>query len=252
MRPPGVAVGGRAGQGGDRLGEGPLREAGDDFDGRVGALALLDHVVPLAALGVGEHLGVAGEQLREEAQAVGVVGHHQEIERPGQPRGSPIEADDLLPLGEAVGVLRAEAAAEGPRVHRRRRVQVRVAEQRPRRVIAARVGRVRLLERLVGRLLVERADVRDGGGLLAPTTARTIRPTDASPDEILASREVFMGRPFGINGHFRGSRPHSSYSQGDGNLRSRRVARSPDRATSGRLGVLNRLESSSRSSRFSS
>ncbi len=35
-------------------------------------------------------------------------------------------------VGEGVRVPRAEAAVGGPRIHRERRVQVRVAEQRPR------------------------------------------------------------------------------------------------------------------------
>ena len=53
--------------------------------GRVGALTLLDHGEPLAALRVGQHCRVARQQLREEAHVVRVVGDDQEVERPGQP-----------------------------------------------------------------------------------------------------------------------------------------------------------------------
>ena len=77
----------------------------------------------------------------------------------------PLEAVISSPLREAVGVPRAEPGAERAGVHRERRVQVRVAEERARREVAARVGRVGRLRGkcLLDRLLVERADV--GGDL---------------------------------------------------------------------------------------
>ena len=49
---------------------------------------------------------------------------------------------DLLAPGEAVGIARGEPRAECARVHRERGVQVRVAEERAGREVAARVGRV--------------------------------------------------------------------------------------------------------------
>jgi len=49
------------------------------LDGRL--TALLDHVVPLPARRVGEHLGFACIESREEAHVVRVVGHDEEIQR---------------------------------------------------------------------------------------------------------------------------------------------------------------------------
>ena len=116
--------------------------------------------------GVASRRGIAADQLREKAHAVRVVCHHQEIQRSRKLGALPAGSDDLLALGETISVLRAEPRAERARVHRIRGVRVRVAEVRPRREIAPRVGRVRRLggKRLLGRLLVERADV--GGYVL--------------------------------------------------------------------------------------
>ena len=157
---PGAAIGGRARR------RKPLRhlapaEAGDDVDGGLRAFAGIDLVVPFAALRRRQQAGIAADQLREEAHAVGVVGHHQEIQRPRKLGALSARRHDLLALGETISVLRAEPRAERARVHRKRGVRVRVAEVRPGREIAPRVGRVRRLggKRLLGRLLVERADV---------------------------------------------------------------------------------------------
>ena len=141
---PGLAI--RGVPEGEAFREWPLREADDDVDRRFGALARLDHVVPFAALRVGEQLRIAAEQLREKAHAVGVIGDHQEIERTGQLHALAARSGDLLSLGEAIGILRAEPRAERARVHRKRRVRG-VAEERARRKVASRVGRVRRLAR---------------------------------------------------------------------------------------------------------
>jgi hypothetical protein len=138
---PRVAVGGGAGQR-EALGHLAQAEAADDVDRGLGALAAPDLVVPLAALRRGEQRRVAAHQLREEPHAVGMIGHHQEVERPRQPDRLAAVGDDLLAPGEAVGVARRQARAERTRVHRVAGVQVRVAEQRHRRIGAPRVGRV--------------------------------------------------------------------------------------------------------------
>ena len=121
----------------------------------------LDHVVPAPAGRIGEHLGLAGEQLREEAHVVGVVGDDEEVERTGELRPLAAGRRDLLALGEAVGVLRREPGAEGSGVQRERRVQVGVAEERPGREVAARWRRIRRPRLdLLGRLPIQCPDVR--------------------------------------------------------------------------------------------
>ena len=139
---PGAAIGARAREVHEILGERALREGDDDLDRRLRALAGLDHVVPFAARRIGQDLGLAGEQVREEAHVVGVIGDHQEVERTRQLHRLAAGRRDLLAPGEAIGVARAEPRAEGAGVHRERRVQMRVAEERPRREIAAGIGRV--------------------------------------------------------------------------------------------------------------
>ena len=118
-------------------------------------------------VGSASMFGIAGEELREEAHVVGVVGDDQKIERPRQLRRLAGRRRDLLALGEAIGVARAEPCAEGAGVDRERGVEVGVAEERPGREIAPGPGRIRPLggKDLLGRRLVERADVGDEGVL---------------------------------------------------------------------------------------
>ena len=119
-------------------------------------------------------------------RAHGRVGY-QEVERSRQLHALAHRGGQFFALGEAVSVPRAKAAAEGASIEGERRVQVRVTEQRSRRIGAACVGRVRLLERLLGRL-------RDG---CWPTSAwrraccaleRSARPT-LRPHALLAVRD---------------------------------------------------------------
>ena len=71
--------------------------------------------------------------------------------------GWPLEAMISSPLRETVRVLRAEPATERAGIHRERRVQVRVAEERARGKVAAGVWRIRRLrgKGLLGRSLIE-------------------------------------------------------------------------------------------------
>ena len=103
---PGAAIGARAGKIHEVLGERPVREGHDDLDRRVCALAGLDHVIPFAAGRVGEQLGLAGEQIRKEPHVVGVIGHHQEVERTRELYRLARRGYDLLAAGKAVSVLR--------------------------------------------------------------------------------------------------------------------------------------------------
>ena len=74
----------------------------------------LDHVVPVAALRVGQHLGLAGEQVGEEPHVVGMVRHDQEIERPRQLGRLAGGRDDLLPARKAIGIAPASDGAKAP------------------------------------------------------------------------------------------------------------------------------------------
>ena len=154
------AIRGRAGQRLQRLWKLALRERDNDLDRRVGALAVLNHVVPTAAGRVGQHLRFAREELWEEAHVVGMIGDHQEVQRTRQPCQLPARRHDLLTPGEPISLPRTKPCTEGARVHRVRRMQVRVPEQRPGREVAPRIGRVRALRKLLRHLGgVGRADI---------------------------------------------------------------------------------------------
>ena len=114
----------------------------------------------LRPVGSARSSGLPAKRSREEAHVVRVVGDDEEIERPRQLRRLAARGRDLLAAREAIGVARAEPRAERARVDRERRVQVRVAEERARREVAPRrASRAAWQEHLLGRLLVERADV---------------------------------------------------------------------------------------------
>ena len=97
------------------------------------ALAGLDHVVPRRPVGSASSSGLPAKQVREEAHVVGVVGDHEEVERARELHRLAAGGGQLLAPGEAVGLLRPEPRAEGACIHRERRVQMRVAEERSRR-----------------------------------------------------------------------------------------------------------------------
>ena len=97
---PRAPVGARAGEVHEVLRERPLREGDDDLDRRLGALAGLDHVVPLAARRVGEDLRLAREEVGEEAHVVRVIGDHEEVERARELHRLPARGGDLLAAGE--------------------------------------------------------------------------------------------------------------------------------------------------------
>ena len=160
---PGRAIGRRVGCIEDRSLELTRAERSDDLHRCLGPLSRLHHVIPAATQWVGQELWLPGEQVREEAHVVGVVGDDQEIERPRQLGELTGGRHDLLALGEAVGVARGEARAESPGIHRERRMRMCVAEERPGREVAPGPGRVGPLVGIepVGRGLVEGADVGD-------------------------------------------------------------------------------------------
>ena len=67
---------------------------------------------------IGEDLRLAGQEIREEAHIVGVIGDDQEIERPRKFCGLSGRGGDLLALGETIGVARAKPRAESAGIHR--------------------------------------------------------------------------------------------------------------------------------------
>ncbi len=116
----------------------------------------------LRPCGVASSRGSPPNQLRKETETVRVIAHDDEIERARQLHALAARSRDLLALAKTIGVPRREPAAERARVHRERRVQVRVAEERARGKVPSRVRRIRWLggKDFLRRRLVERADVR--------------------------------------------------------------------------------------------
>ena len=95
------------------------------------------HVVPLFSGGVGQVGRISGEELRAEAKVVGVIRHDQKIERPGQADRQPGGGHEFLAPRESIRILRPKTIAEGARIHRGGRVQMRVSPEDARSVIAA-------------------------------------------------------------------------------------------------------------------
>jgi len=102
-----------------------------------------------------------GASRRDYARYQFALTYDKEIERPGQLGRLAVRSGDLLAPGETIGLPWSKSATEGARIHRKRSVQVRVAEERPCRKISARVGRVWRLggERFFCGRFVERASI---------------------------------------------------------------------------------------------
>ena len=105
------------------------------------ALAGRDHVVPLLALSGRRDRRACRRAVGEEAHVVGVVGDHEEVERARRAspagRSTPSTSSPRANRYASRGPSRAPNA---PASIENDGVQVRVAEERPRRVVAARVG----------------------------------------------------------------------------------------------------------------
>ncbi len=138
----------------------------DDFDGNGNGIlaARLDPVIPAAPGRIGEHRRLAGVQAREEAHVVRVIGDDEEVQRPRQLDLLAGRRDDLLALGEAIGVRRRQSCAERPGVHRHARVQVRVTPEHLGREIAVRIRRIARLfrKRAAQTLFARRRILREG------------------------------------------------------------------------------------------
>ena len=139
---PGAAVSRCAGYGHDGFGNCAFAEVGDDIDRRRRALTGKDHLVPFAPLRISHDAGIATEEHREEAKAIRVIRHHQEIERARELDRLPAGRHDFLAARQAVGLFRSQSRAERTGIHRVRGMQVGIAEVWPRRVIAPDIGRV--------------------------------------------------------------------------------------------------------------
>ena len=126
--------------------------------------AFLDVVVPALAGRVREIRRVAGEQLREEAHVVGVIGDHDEIERADELDSHAVRSRDFFAAREPEGIGGSEAGAKCARVHRCAGMHVGVAEQGTRREIPPRVRRVALLRERVRKSFRRRVGfLRQGG-----------------------------------------------------------------------------------------
>ncbi|MNT60546.1 hypothetical protein D3C72_1981330 [compost metagenome] len=107
-----------------------------------------------APLLIGHHRRRTGDQHRIEAITIGVVGHHQKIQRPRQFDRLAAGRGDLLAAGETISLLRPQARTEDPGVHGHGRVQMGIAEQRTGRIVMPDIGRIGRLGRLGGCALV--------------------------------------------------------------------------------------------------
>ena len=134
---PGRGVARRPGVVHDLLGEFPLREGGDDVHRRGAFLTRVHHVVPLLSRRIGQELGLACLQIRDQSHLIGVVRHDQKIERARQLRLLTGRAGDFLALGEAIRIRWHQRGTGGAGVHRQGRVQVCVTEEHPCRVSGA-------------------------------------------------------------------------------------------------------------------
>jgi hypothetical protein len=120
-----------------------MREGDDNLYGGFAAFAGLDHVIPLTAGRIGQHFGFTGEEVRKETHVIGMIGDDEEIERARELHWLATRCRDFFAAGEAIGVARAEPRAERPSVHRKRGMQMRIAEERARWEVTTRVGRIR-------------------------------------------------------------------------------------------------------------
>ncbi len=128
--------------------------AGDPFVVGIGALAGLDQVVHLLAPSGLQQFRVGGGDLRGQAQVLGMVGDHQEVQRALQPGRQAGARGHLFAAREAIRLFRAQAVADHAGVGGVRGVQVRVAEVHPVRKVLGRVWRIGdLLVRRAGRLV---------------------------------------------------------------------------------------------------
>ena len=109
-----------------------------------------------------------------------MIGHHQEVERPGEFRRLTAGGRHLFAAGKAVGITRLKPAAEHAGIHGEAGVQMGVAEQRPRREFAVGIRGVRLLtKRLVDLFFVNftRGETREFSANAGTVNRTTVRPT---------------------------------------------------------------------------
>ena len=142
---PGGSVGGGARQVLHRFGKASRAEGNDHFAESFRNFARFDQVVPAAGCRIGQNLRLSGKEIRRKTHIVGMVRDDQEIQRTGELDRLAGGADDLLSPGETVGVLRPDRGARHARVHGQGCVEMGIAEQRARRKVSTRIGRIRRL-----------------------------------------------------------------------------------------------------------
>ena len=114
-----------------------------DRRGRFGT-ARLHHAAPALERAVAHQLRVALVDLGDESEPLAVIAQDDEIERPRQARRQAGRRDHFFTARNAVGLLGREAGAGRERIAGVGAVQVGVAPQDARRVLAAGVRRIGL------------------------------------------------------------------------------------------------------------
>ena len=96
----------------------PLRKRHHDLQRRFPALPCLDHVIPLAALRIGEQFWLAGKEIREEAHVIRMVRNNQKSSGRESLTRWPLDAVTSSPFAKR----RRRSGQDGirPRQHQRR------------------------------------------------------------------------------------------------------------------------------------
>ncbi len=115
----------------------------DPFDEGVIAVALPHHLGPAAAGLALQHQRIAAQEIVREADILGMIRNHHEIERPQQLEGPCSLALDHLAARDPVGLVRPERRARHARIRRPRGVQVGVAEIDVLRIVVIHIGGIR-------------------------------------------------------------------------------------------------------------
>ena len=174
---PGATIGGGAGQRHQFLREGALREA---------TMISMAASAPCPTGSCRTTCGPSGRRANRACPRKGPEKipccrsdrNNHKVERTRELYPLAAGSNNLFSFAKPIGIFRTEPGAERAGIHRKRRVQVRIAEKRPSGKIPSRVRRIWRFAResFGGLLLVERADVSlhlrqhwhsDGGGLAA-------------------------------------------------------------------------------------
>ena len=133
----------------------------------------LPHFAP-ALRGQQDRVGFANH--RGKTHRLGVIGQHQEVERPDQPEGLAGVRRDRLAARGAIDVRRRQRGSQQARVRRQVAVDVHVAEQHLVGEVAEGVGRIVLGGRRVARALSRAGDSASVSRGRSASATRTVAP----------------------------------------------------------------------------